>query len=233
MPSTRCHDIACLLHNRYDRTKSTTYVENEKPFNITYGSGSLQGVLSEDVLRIADLVIANQTFGESTKEPGLMFIFAQFDGILGLGYENIAVNHVKPPLYQMIEQKLIDEPVFSVWMNSVSEGDVGGEIVFGGADSDHYAGDVHWAPVQRKGYWEVKLEKFAFGDDELNEPVGVAIDTGSSLIVVPSTIADLINDMLGGKKNFANQYIINCDKRDSLPDVTFTINGKDFSLTGN
>lgn len=77
----------------------------------------------------------------------------------------------------MVNQKLIDQPVFTFRMGS-SEAD-GGEAVFGGIDSTHYTGDIDYVPVRRKGYWEVELEKVKFGDDELVlENTGAAIDTG-------------------------------------------------------
>ena len=40
----------------------------------------------------------------------------------------------------MVNQRLVQEPVFSFWLNrNPIEGD-GGEIVFGGADPQHYKG---------------------------------------------------------------------------------------------
>jgi saccharopepsin len=55
----------------------------------------------------------------------------------------------------------------------------GGEATFGGVDEDHYEGKITYAPVRRKGYWEVELERVKFGKDELElENTGAAIDTG-------------------------------------------------------
>lgn len=77
----------------------------------------------------------------------------------------------------MINQGLIDEPVFSFRVGS-SEDD-GGEAVFGGIDHSAYSGQISYVPVRRKGYWEVELEKFTFGNHVLELPnTGAAIDTG-------------------------------------------------------
>ena len=116
----------------------------------------------------------------------------RFDGILGLGYDTISVNHITPPFYSMINQGLLDAPVFSFRLGS-SEDD-GGEAVFGGIDESAYTGKIDYVPVRRKAYWEVDLEKVAFGDDELElDRTGAAIDTGTSLIALPTDIAEMLN----------------------------------------
>ena len=51
--------------------------------------------------------IEDQLFAEATEEPGLAFAFGRFDGILGLGYDTISVNHITPPFYELINQKVI------------------------------------------------------------------------------------------------------------------------------
>jgi len=231
VPSTRCSSIACFLHRRYNADQSSTYVSNGTSFAIRYGTGSLEGVISNDVLTIGDLTISSQDFGESVKEPGLTFAFGKFDGIMGLGYDTISVKQVIPPFYHMVDRGLLDEPIFSFYLNDINSGEEQGEVVFGGTDSFHYEGKIHYAPVIRKGYWEVKLDNVKFDDDPIDiEPVGAAIDTGSSLLVLPTTLADLINKEIGAKKNYAGQYTLDCDTVPSLPRFCLVFNGKDFCL---
>lgn len=229
VPSTRCSSIACFLHSKYDAKASSTYKENGTEFKIQYGSGSLEGVISNDVLEIGDLKVKNQDFAESTNEPGLTFAFGKFDGILGLAYDTIAVTGAVPPFYQMIQQKLLDEPVFSFHMGTDPEG---GEAVFGGIDSSHYKGKLDYVPVRRKAYWEVELEKVKFGDETLElEDTGAAIDTGTSLIALPTDVAEIINKELGAKKSWNGQYTVECDQIPSMPDMTLYLGGKPFVLS--
>lgn len=92
----------------------------------------------------------------------------------------------------MINEGLIDQPVFSFRIGSSEED--GGEAIFGGIDESAFTGKLDYVPVRRKAYWEVELEKVAFGDDELElENTGAAIDTGTSLIALPSDIAEMLN----------------------------------------
>ncbi|KAG8832912.1 Vacuolar protease A [Serendipita sp. 399] len=230
VPSSSCTSIACFLHAKYDSSASSTYKANGTEFAIRYGSGSLEGFVSQDTMTIGDLTIKKQDFAEATKEPGLAFAFGKFDGILGLAYDTISVNHITPPFYNMIDQKLIKDPVFTFRLGGSEED--GGEAVFGGIDSTHYTGKITYVPVRRKAYWEVELESIAFGDDELElENTGAAIDTGTSLIVMPTTIAEMLNSEIGATRSWNGQYTLPCDKVPSLPDLTFVFGGKPYPIS--
>lgn len=183
-------------------------------------------------MTIGDLEIKDQLFAEATEEPGLAFAFGRFDGILGLGYDTISVNKIVPPFYSMIDQGLLDEPVFAFYLgNADNEGDES-EAVFGGVNKDHYTGKLTEIPLRRKAYWEVDLDAITFGDSTAElDNTGVILDTGTSLIALPSTLAELLNKEIGAKKSYNGQYTIECEKRDSLPDMTFTLSGYNFSIT--
>jgi len=232
VPSTQCTSIACFLHAKYDSSASSTYKANGSEFAIQYGSGSMEGFISSETLTIGDITIPKLLFAEATKEPGLAFAFGKFDGILGLAYDTIAVNHVTPPFYEMVNKKLVDSPVFSFRLGS-SEDD-GGEVIFGGVDDSAYTGSINYVPLRRKAYWEVELEKISFGDDEVElTKTGAAIDTGTSLIALPSDMAELLNAQIGATRNWNGQYTVPCEKVPNLPDLTFYFGGKPYPLKGS
>lgn len=186
--------------------------------------------MSQDTVSIGNLKIAKQDFAEATEEPGLAFAFGRFDGILGLGYDTISVNKIVPPFYNMINQDLIDSGVFAFYLG-YSEDGTDSEAVFGGVNKDHYTGKITTIPLRRKAYWEVDLDSIALGDDvaELDN-TGVILDTGTSLIALPSNLAEMLNTQIGAKKGYNGQYSIDCSQKSSLPDVTFTLSGHNFSL---
>lgn len=231
VPSSECNSIACYLHSKYDHSSSSTYKKNGSSFEIRYGSGELSGFVSQDTLQIGDLKVKNQDFAEATSEPGLAFAFGRFDGIMGLGYNTISVNGIVPPFYNMLDQGLLDEPVFSFYLSDTNDESSESEAVFGGVNTDHYTGKLTKIPLRRKAYWEVDLDAITFGDDTAEmDDTGVILDTGTSLIALPSTMAELLNKEIGAKKSYNGQYTVECDKRDSLPDLTFTLTGHNFTI---
>ena len=194
VPSQECGSIACYLHTKYDSSASSTYKANGSEFEIRYGSGSLSGFISNDNVQIGDLKIKNQDFAEATSEPGLAFAFGRFDGIMGLGYDTISVNKIVPPFYNMLDQGMLDEPLFAFYLGNTNNGDGDeSEATFGGVNPDHYTGKMVKIPLRRKAYWEVDLDAIAFGDATAQlADTGVILDTGTSLIALPSTLAELL-----------------------------------------
>ncbi|KAL8136849.1 hypothetical protein V2J09_002850 [Rumex salicifolius] len=158
VPSAKCYfSIACYFHSKYKSSLSSTYKKNGKSADIHYGTGAISGYFSEDNVHVADLVVKKQEFIEATKEPSVTFMVAKFDGILGLGFQEISVGKAVPVWYNMVKQGLVKDPVFSFWLNRKVGEEEGGEIVFGGADPDHYKGKHTYAPITRKGYWQFNM----------------------------------------------------------------------------
>lgn len=240
VPSVSCKtaDVACKFHNKYNSAASSTYVPNGEPFAIEYGSGSLSGFLSEDVVNVGGLLVQNQTFAEATAEPGVTFVAAKFDGILGLAFQSISVDNVVPVWYNMIYQNLVQEWVFSVWLSDISdpEASTGGELLLGGIDNTKYTGALTYIPLTNETYWQFGLDDVKINGAAQNFcPNGACkaiLDTGTSLLVGPTAEIDAINQKLGGIEIPATgEYIIPCKKIPLLPRIAFVIGGKTFSLT--
>lgn len=233
VPSKKCSilNIACLLHSKYNSEASKTYVKNGTEFSIHYGSGSLSGFLSQDVVNVGGLLIKNQTFAEAVKEPGLAFVAAKFDGILGLGYREISVGNVTPPFYKMVEQDLVQKAVFSFYLNRNTSATDGGEIIFGGVDQEKYTGDFSYVPVSNRGYWQFAMESIIVNGRVFTASQAIA-DTGTSLIAGPPNDVSAINSAIGATEILGGQYTVSCELIPDLPNIVFSIGGKNYTLTG-
>ena len=60
----------------------------------------------------------------------------------------------------MVNQGLVQDPVFSFWLNRKADEEEGGELVFGGVDPNHFKGEHTYVPVTQKGYWQVNFLVF-------------------------------------------------------------------------
>lgn len=201
VPSSKCRlSAACYVHTKFKGSKSSTYKADGTECNIQYGSGAVYGVLSEDTVTLGDLEITGQGFMEAVKEPGLTFLLAKFDGIFGLGFQEIAVDNVTPVWYNMLDQGLISEPVFSFWLNRNADDDNGGELIFGGMDSEHFTEPHTYVPVTRRGYWQFEMGDFLIDGKSTGfcaDSCAAIVDSGTSLMAGPTGIITAINEEIG------------------------------------
>ncbi|KAF5190029.1 Aspartic proteinase, partial [Thalictrum thalictroides] len=173
-----------------------------KSCSIRYGSGSISGFFSEDNVQVADLVVKDQVFIEATREGSLTFVLSKFDGILGLGFQEISVGDTAPVWYNMVEQGLVSEKIFSFWLNRDPASEEGGEFIVGGADPKHFKGDHTYVPVTEKGYWQIELGDFLVGNHSTGFCEGrcaTIVDSRTSLLAGPTTIVTQINHAIGAE----------------------------------
>lgn len=208
VPSSKCSwtVIPCDLHHRYDSSSSSTYIANGTVFDIQYGSGATEGFLSADNVQLGGLTITAQTFAEVTGEPGIAFLFSKFDGIMGLAFDSISVDHVTPVWYNLLKQNLVSEPVFSFWLNRVNGATPGGEMVLGGSDPSHYTGSFTYTPLTNETYWEFQVDSISIngGSTYCSECRAIA-DTGTSLLAGPTAVVQQINAAIGATGVFTGE----------------------------
>jgi len=233
VPSSTCPstDVACQLHHKYNHAKSSTYVANGTSFSIQYGSGAMQGFVSEDTVTIGGLTVTNQLFAEATAEPGLAFVESKFDGILGMGWPEISVNDITPVWFTIVEEGLVSKNEFSFWLNRTAGSDNGGELILGGYDPAHFGGQINYVPVSQDGYWQFAATSITVKGTSYCKNCKAICDTGTSLFGGPTLETDALNKAIGATPIAAGEYEIDCKKIPTLPDVTIVVAGVTYTLT--
>jgi cathepsin D len=239
IPSVHCSllDIPCLLHSKYDESKSSTYHKNGTSFSIKYGSGACSGTLYIDDVKAGNKTAKQMTFGGATKEPGLAFVAAKFDGILGMGYPSISVDGVLPFFDTLMAQKAVEKPVFGFYLSRNDSAPEGGELILGGTDPSRYEGSISYVNVTKKGYWQFAMDQVDI--THAGTSMGTfckggcqaICDTGTSLLAGPTDEINKIQTLIGAAPLVGGEYLVDCNKISKMPNVVFKLNGQDFVLT--
>ncbi|XP_024880356.1 lysosomal aspartic protease-like [Temnothorax curvispinosus] len=230
VPSKNCNisQPACLKHNKYDNTNSTTYVEDGLTFDIPYHDGRVYGNLSNDDVIIAGLKVSFQTFGEALDFSTSFWDHAQCDGVLGMGYPALSAFEEPTVFQNMIDKHVVSRPIFSFYLNRNHTDVIGGELILGGTDSSHYEGEFTYVNVTEKKYWQITMDKFQIKNyTSCSEGCQAIVDTGASMIGGPPQTIAALNIEIG-----VDHGMVECDEISKLPDINFVIGGKTFRLTG-
>ncbi|XP_024022915.1 aspartic proteinase isoform X2 [Morus notabilis] len=203
VPSSSCiFSIPCYFHSKFRPRLSSSYTKIGIPCKIPYGSRSISGFFSQDHVKVGDVVIKDQEFVEITREGFLTFLATKFDGVVGLGFQDIAVDQATPLWYNMVKQGHMAQKVFSFWINRDPMSKLGGEIVFGGIDWRRFTGDHIYFPVTRKGYWQIQMgDVLVAGDSTGLCLAGCAaiVDSGTAFLAGPTAIVAQINHAIGAE----------------------------------
>ncbi|XP_057539710.1 aspartic proteinase-like isoform X2 [Amaranthus tricolor] len=207
IPSSKCNSSkACEFHSKYNSSNSSTYTKIGTPHEIIYGTeAKISGILSQDYVQVGGLHVKDQLLFEAIVEESQTLILAKFDGVVGLAYPDKS-NGLAPLIWNtMAEQGLLRKNMFSIWFNPNPEAEIGGEIVFGGVDPNHFKGEHTYVPVtpNQNGIWQIEIGEFFIGEHSsgyCQEGCAAVLDSGSPLLSGPTAIVIEINHAIGGKR---------------------------------
>ena len=217
-----CWSLNCFWMPLYDSSKSSTYVADGAPFDKKMddilGGGAL-GNISQDTFKVGDLVAENFKFGEVNTIFGNDLVLNKFGGVLGLAYNT--VNQSISGLDPFLHQAYPSDKSFSLYLRRAPKESY---MVVPGMDSDNFE-LIKEHKVHHKEFFQMKLDSIKRDDIVVQEDeMYVGIFNAYDSIVGFSDIMLPILDNLVVYKD--------CSNIDKLPDITFIIEGVDYTLTG-
>ncbi|KAI9504022.1 aspartic peptidase domain-containing protein, partial [Coemansia spiralis] len=228
IPGVRCTSKACLQHNRYDHDLSATYQPLNGQFAIQYGTGEVRGFTSQDTVKVGGITIKGQPFAETTSEDEVFELpDTEFDGLFGLAFKSLSSGGLVPPMTKMIEEALVDEPVFAF---ALSQGHRSfGELLLGGYNELHYKGDLRWMRVTRAKYWQVTMEGVWYGDGKFNllPETSAILDTGTSFLLGDPSTIQLISRIIGADFRTGDMP---CSRLQELKSIWISLGGYKFEV---
>ncbi|KAI8870580.1 acid protease [Ramicandelaber brevisporus] len=232
VPSAKCKSEGCANHKHFDGAASSTYTSSTTQFSIEYGTGSASGTVSSDNLNIAGMMLEKYQFGEA-HQVAAFFERLPFDGIVGMGFPEISQQRVNPFIFELAKRGMLKENKFGFYL-AHEHGSTGSGLTIGGIDESKLEGPVDYYPTRQHGYWLIEMKGVSVGDGQTGLNIhseNAVIDTGTSLIVMGHHDAMIINRELGATDSGQGYYIIDCDKKKTLPTIHIKFGAKAYDLT--
>jgi hypothetical protein len=164
------------------------------------------------------------------------------DGIFGVGPVDLTqgtvsgVSTVPTFLDNLYSQGQIPSEILGVYFKPESgsdQNDVNGELTLGGADSSKYTGSITYTPTLSSGsfapYWGITVSSIKYGSTSVLGSNGAIVDTGTTLIYIPTTGYNKFLSAAGGKTDSSSGLAKFTTK--PTGNLVFTIGGTGFTLT--
>jgi len=200
-------------HTNFNAASSTSLIQTQTEWDIRYGTGNTEGYLAEDVVSVGGLAVQNQSFALAN-ETSSIFATSGSDGIMGMGFQSIASSGAPTWFENLAKSGSLASNVFAFYLQRAydltqeSSGTIGGgEMMVGAIDSSRYTGEITYTPVTLEGYWEVNTQGLAIDGSVVSGTSSpAAIDTGTSLWYVPTTVATAFYARLNGQSYGTQGY---------------------------
>lgn len=237
--SVNCEDCA-TEGTKYNSSRSCSSKVQETTLEVDYRYLFASGNMTIDTFGFSELHIKNQPFLQATvvRPIGLSWDdISIINGIVGLTPSSAGSIHNNPsPFMSMVEEKILDQNVFSMRLREPRE------LMFGGVNQELFIGEIVKIPLTNKtgryalsGRWQAEARYLTLG----SEPgirmslagYTASFSTGSAFILLPNRLAlDILQDLQFEDIPFLPPSVA-CERRNSMPDLIFNLAGQNFTLT--
>ena len=225
---------------RYDASRSCSSRENGTALEFQYRYIFASGNMTADTFYLDEFQIKNQLFLEATTVHPLGISWDDIStvhGILGLTPSSAgSVLNNPSPFMSMVKEKALDRNIFSTSLREPRE------LIFGAINHERFNSELVQIPLTNKsgryvltGRWQAEANYLTLG----SEPgirmslagYTTSFSTTSALIFLPQKLVLDVLRILGFEEEKFLPPSIPCEQLRIMPDITFNLAGKNFSLT--
>ncbi|KAI0955975.1 hypothetical protein AcV7_006503 [Taiwanofungus camphoratus] len=222
----------CGNHSTLGTQSSSTFTDTGKQFEVTYGTGQVQGDVITDNVNVAGLALNNHSFGVANVESvDFSSDSVPFDGLMGLAQSTLSEEGVPTPVESMAQNGLISEAITSFKISRLADQLNDGEVTFGGLDSTKFNANTltTFDNVNTEGFWEGAMDAVTVNGQDLGLQGRTAIlDTGTTLIIAPDNDAAAVHQAIpGAQSDGQGGFTIPCTTNAS---VALTFGGQSFAI---
>ncbi|CAG8671957.1 4287_t:CDS:1 [Acaulospora morrowiae] len=235
VPSKNCSSPACTAHKAFIESESKTFVDLNTTTGITYGAGQVNLTSGRDTVEIAGITACHQTFGRTFIESD-DFLKVEFDGIFGMAFDSLSAQNASTPFSTMVRQKKVTNSFFGFHLSRARDaGDVG-TLTIGGVDKSKFTGSINFNNVVGDtGFWLIKLDSASVDGDSAVTKRPAIIDTGTTLVLVPTEDAIFIHSKIPGSQVIQGEFAIPCNTTSKVSfafgGVSYKIDPRDLKVT--
>jgi len=205
-------------HNLFNSAASSTFQSTNQKFSDSYGLGQASGNVARDTVQFAGFTITNKTFGVATSVD--QQFQQQFnDGIIGMASSVLSNMSAYTFFEDLIQQKQIDNPYFSVFLvrgrqyTQAVEALVGGSSICLGCmaqtENVQASGSLFYVPITLFAFYEVQVSSISLNGQAIGSTSHLAIiDTGTTDFVLPSSIAAAMMAPVNGILQRDGSYVV-------------------------
>ena len=227
-----CTSKACISHNTFGPADSSTLKSTPSKFNLTYGTGTVSGMIYNDTVKLAGMSLPLSFGLASTTSDD--FSTYPMDGILGLG-RPMSSNMNSPSVMEIIEaSKALPQNLLGISLQRNGDGSTSGELSFGAPDTSKYTGDLLYVSTDYNGsLWEIPI-----GDTAVNGASchfsgkrGI-VDSGTSFLLLPPSDAKTLHDLIPNSVLASDGYCVPCSSsmplQITISNTLFNVSSKDW-----
>lgn len=223
----------------FERAASSSLQVSKAPFSIQYADQSgANGTIAEDAVTIAGLTVDKQAFGAVDLEFGGFSRPGNNAALLGLGFPGNAVSQQTPFFNNLAEQGKLASNLFSFFMTRNDA--QGSELCLGCMDTTKFTGELSFFPLDPTAtnnvqlFWNIASDGATVNGGTPTGSLATVIDSGTSLIFVPTDVATAIYSQIPGAQpatdpSLQGFYTAPCDAINNA-NVSFVFGGKSFNV---